>query len=408
MKCNPVFGILGTVAVIFGYHVAEAAKESVVYSFAGYSTDGQNPEAGVIDVNGTLYGTTYLGGTNDLGTVFALDPATATETILSSFTHDEANGAWPAAGLIVDKGQLYGTTYNGGPDYDGTVFAIDPKTGSETVLYAFQSGADGFWPYAGVTDVRGALYGVTYEGGTFGYGTVFSIDRKTGVEIILHSFQSNASDGGFPYAGLSDIGGILYGTTVLGGSGHCDTSGCGSVYSVDPHTGAVTVLHAFANHTKDGNYPFSPLIELKGRLYGTTFAGGGNGCASAEGCGTIFSVDPKTGDEHLLHKFRPNSMDGLYPYAGLIEVGGTLYGTTFGGGTGSCIELGSRGCGTVFSIELATGVETIVYSFRGGNDGAGPYAGLIDVNGVLYGTTSMGGGTGCHATGCGTVFKIKL
>jgi uncharacterized repeat protein (TIGR03803 family) len=92
--------------------------------------------------------------------------------------------------------------------------------------------------------------------------------------------------------------------------------------------------------------------------------------------------------------------DGAWPLAGLIDVGGTLYGTTEKGGGGKC----SGGCGTVFKI-TTTGVETVLYSFRGGGDGAYPEAGLIDVEGMLYGTANVGGGA--NSQGTGTVFKVK-
>jgi uncharacterized repeat protein (TIGR03803 family) len=85
-------------------------------------------------------------------------------------------------------------------------------------------------------------------------------------------------------------------------------------------------------------------------------------------------------------------------------VKGILYGTTgSGGGSRNCYY----GCGTVFSIDPNTGVETILYAFRGGTDGATPAASLREVKGTLYGTTDAGGGTGCYGYGCGTVFALS-
>ncbi len=94
----------------------------------------------------------------------------------------------------------------------------------------------------------------------------------------------------------------------------------------------------------------------------------------------------------ILHEFGRSAGDGANPSADLIDVGGTLYGTTAYGGT--------RNAGTVFSTTLG-GEETVLHSFGGSRDGANPTARLLDVNGTLYGTTSSGG-----ANSSGTVFSI--
>jgi hypothetical protein len=133
------------------------------------------------------------------------------------------------------------------------------------------------------------------------------------------------------------------------------------------------------------------VIDVGGVLYGTTDSG------------AFYSVTT-AGAENTLHNFDGGS-DGANPYSGLINVGGLLYGTTDTGGGSGC---NGEGCGTVYSITTA-GAEAIVYAFKGGNDGIGPQAGLLDVGGTLYGTTVGGGGqVDCFAGGsCGTVFKVK-
>ncbi len=131
---------------------------------------------------------------------------------------------------------------------------------------------------------------------------------------------------------------------------------------------------------------------MNGTLYGTTWDGG------AYNDGSVFSIDLSTGAETILHSF--DNTDGQWPVAGLINVKGTLYGTTFyGGAYTTCGD--SFGCGTVFSLDPTTGVETVLYSF-GGTDGATPEGGLIHVNGGFYGTTCCGG-----TDGYGTVFMLK-
>ena len=116
----------------------------------------------------------------------------------------------------------------------------------------------------------------------------------------------------------------------------------------------------------DGAQPYAGLIDVNGTLYGTTSQGGGSGCATTitSGCGTVFSITP-SGQETVLHAFTGGS-DGANPKAALIDVNGTLYGTTFHGGDTKC-----KGCGTVFSI-TPSGVEKVLHSFSGPPDVRGP------------------------------------
>ena len=113
-----------------------------------------------------------------------------------------------------------------------------------------------------------------------------------------------------------------------------------------------------------------------------------------------------TGTEKVLHSFG-NSPDGARPTAGLIDVSGTLYGTTTTGGTTGCGESPYSGCGVVYRISTS-GMEKVVYSFVPTNDGPNdPAVGLTDVNGILYGTAEAGGNDdGCSDQGCGIVFSV--
>lgn len=148
-----------------------AGTETVLYSFGGDKTDGMWPLGRlVMDSAGNLYGTTsattFAGGINNLGTVFEIS-ATGTETILHSFAGGTTDGAQPDAGLIMDSaGNLYGTTADGGTYGAGTVFKISAN-GTETVLYSFAGGTtDGAQPEAGlIMDSTGNLYGTTRSGG---------------------------------------------------------------------------------------------------------------------------------------------------------------------------------------------------------------------------------------------------
>ena len=212
---------------------AATFKERVLHSFAGGGADGANPAAGVIHVKGVLYGTTVYGSGDGLrGTVFAVDRRTGAETVVYSFCSQRSckDGFNPWGGLIAVKGKLYGTTQEGGSGFDGqqfgTAFALDPSTGAEKVLYSFcqqQNCPDGMYPTVSLIDVSGTLYGTTQTGGNGNdseNGTAFALDRKTGTETVLYDFcsQKNCTDGEQPRASLIAVNGTLYGTTLSGGA----------------------------------------------------------------------------------------------------------------------------------------------------------------------------------------------
>ncbi len=377
----------------------------LLYSFAGGS-DAAFPVAGLTNVSGELYGTAGGGGTSrncsdaGCGTVFEISTS-GSESLLYRFKNSP-DGAIPLAGMIVLNGVLYGTTSKGGGTTTscaagcGTVFDVD-TSGKEHVLYAFQGGTgDGAAPSASLAAINGTLYGTTLLGGPTstecpkGCGTVFSISAS-GTEQVLHTFAASP-DGIRPEAGLLAVGGKLYGTTYGGG-----TNNFGTVFDISA-SGHEKVLYRFSGGL-DGAYPRAGLIETNGKLYGTTEAGGGK--KSACSCGTVFEISP-SGVEHVVYRFK-GGKDGESPYAPVAVLNHKLYGTTAAGGIyGSGCGGGFR-CGTVFEV-TESGTERVLHRFSGYPDGAYPYAGLLDVSGTLYGTTSQGGSTvsGC----CGTVFKF--
>jgi uncharacterized repeat protein (TIGR03803 family) len=360
--------------------------ETVLHSFGASSTDGNVPYAGLImDTSGNLYGTTTLGGANNVGTVFKISTS-GTETMLHSFGAGSTDGQHPDAGLVMDSaGNLYGTTLFGGANNVGTVFKIS-TSGTESTLYSFgASSTDGKGTYAGlIMDSAGNLYGTTYEGGANNKGTVFKISAS-GTESILYSFGASSTDGEYSYAGLiMDSAGNLYGTTEFGGA-----NDEGTVFKISA-SGTESILYSFGASSTDGVQPYAGLImDSAGNLYGTTVDGG------AKNAGTVFKISV-SGTESILYSFGASSTDGEVPQGGLImDSAGNLNGTTSKGGANST--------GTVFKIS-ASGVESILYSFGASStDGVWPEVGLImDSSGNLYGTTSIGG-----ANNEGTVFKIE-
>ena len=308
------------------------------------------------------------------------------------------DGAYPFAGLLRDSaGNLYGTTRGAGQaGLEGSVFKFTPL-GKFKLLHSFVGGGpDGAQPSSGlVRDSLGNLYGTTAGWGT-SPGTIFKL-TKYGVFSVLHTFTGGAG-GAVPLGPLVlDPAGNLYGATGAGGNPTCGGGrGCGVVFKLDP-SGKETVLHTFLGG-KRGTYPNGGLIrDAAGDLYGTTLAGGGTG-----NHGVVFKLDP-AGNETVLYAFKAEP-DGSHPNGGLIQdAAGNFYGTTLWGGKGNCQGMS---CGVVFKLDT-NGNETVLYSFSGVPDGGNPVAGLVmDPVSNLYGTTLTGGAPGCLDYACGVVFKL--
>jgi uncharacterized repeat protein (TIGR03803 family) len=318
------------------FELTPKGKETVLHNFEPQvGNDGGAPGASLImDKEGNLYGTTVGGGLG-VGAVFKLTKAAAwAETTLHSFGSTATDGFEPRSNLVMDaSGNLYGTTelggggaYGGG-NGGGAVYKVTPE-GVETILYAFCSEAncvDGMAPFAGLLmDAKGDLYGTTVNGGTLDQGVVFKL-TPAGTETVLHSFDSQKGDGYSPYGGLvRDKEGNFYGTTLFGGA-----YSSGAVYKLTGKT--ENLFYSFGSQSGDGNSPYDTLvIDSSGNLYGTTEHGGTGNCAS--GCGTVFMITPG-GSETVLWDFGGQGKDdGAYPYAGVYLRGGDLYGTTISGG----------------------------------------------------------------------------
>lgn len=262
------------------FKVDPSGKETVLYRFAGNPTDGQTPEQGLVrDPTGDLFGTTFQGGTNGLGTVFKVDAA-GTETVIHNFSGTD--GYIPFGGSLLrdSAGSLYGTTLGGGSQGGGIVFKMD-ASGNETILHNFAYGtSDAYAPSGTLTrGPSGSLYGASLYGGTFNFGTVFKIEPN-GAETVLYSFSAASGDGALPGGGLVlDNLGNLYGTTNSGGSSYY-----GTVFKLDP-SGTETILHSFSG--ADGRLPELGLVrDSSGNLYGTTQYGG------AYGGGVVFKIVP--------------------------------------------------------------------------------------------------------------------
>jgi uncharacterized repeat protein (TIGR03803 family) len=212
-------------------------RERIIHAFNG--KDGAVGSLGPLLLSGkNLYGVTEEGGAHSAGTVFKLSPAGKkhwTLTTLYSFKRTPNDAAWPYGGLVADSaGSLYGTTYYGGTKNLGTVFELKRNAKGayhERVLYSFMGGSDGSSPTSTLLLASsGDLYGTTSAGGSIcDCGTIFSVNSTSGKEQVLHAFGTG-KDGAYPYYGLvKDASGNYYGSTVAGGN-----SNQGTVFEFTP------------------------------------------------------------------------------------------------------------------------------------------------------------------------------
>ncbi len=369
---------------------ASTGTEHVLYSFTGGNDGGDPASALTFDARGNLYGTSVTGGTSSCGTIFELAPQASswTETVLHDFSCF-GDGKNPYGGVIRDAhGNLDGTTVAGGSggscsDGCGVVFQL--LSSGERVLHDFAGGNDGFGPGGAVTlDTRGNIYGTTPDGGAYSSGVVYQISARRTHESIIHTF-TGGSDGGTGSLGalLRDASGSLYGATETGGA-----HGAGTIFKLSKpskHGWSFKTLYAFAGNP-DGASPYGGVIaDASGNLYGTTYYGG------ASGQGVVFELRRHAHGkyvERVLYSFKGGS-DGSSSTSTLIfGASGELYGTTSAGG-GYC------NCGTIFKVSVKSGKEMVLHDFGNGSDGAFPYYGLTkDPSGNFYGTTVQGGTSG--------------
>lgn len=303
------------------------------------------------------------------------------------------------------------------------VLALSAQAQTFQVIHSFTGGPDGSHPQAGLTqDKAGNLYATTTEGAyhggdcvTSGCGAVIKLSQQRSVWMSSPLYAFQGGDGGWlPDAGvIAGSQGTLYGTTSAGGAGN-GGFGYGVVYGLQPasHDCAEgvcpwteNVLYQFAAGS-DGWQPTlgNLVFDRAGNIYGTTEDGGSGGCYGGFGCGVVFKLTPSNGGwiETVLYSFTGGG-DGAYPQSGLLlDQSGNIYGTATSGGIGNCNAYVS-GCGVVFELTPSNRgwTQTVLYSFTGGADGGVPEGGLTwGAAGILYGTTTAGG------AGNGTVFEL--
>jgi uncharacterized repeat protein (TIGR03803 family) len=400
--------LLTLVGVLIMLATQSAAQTySVLHAFNNQG-DGAQPSAGVtLDRAGNLYGTTS-GWPNNTSTVFELSRAGSGWTVHVLHTFGSGlDGALPWAGVVFGPdGTLYGTTVLGGQFGNGTVYDLRPPATVcetvecpwiETILYNFTGANDGSGPqYGNLTfDSAGNIYGTTVAGGAHDNGVVFKLSRSDGAwtESVLYSF-SGRPDGAHPASGVTfDSAGNLYGTTQQGG-----TENYGTIYQLTPSGSGwtETVLFSF-NDSGSGETPVAGVVlDQSGNLYGTARTGGGT-------LGTVYQLQPSNGNWlfNLLYSF---SVPGDPQDTPTLDRSGNLFGTAGGNPpyfAGSVFKLTPGSSGWTY-----TDVYDFVDDFN--SDGYSPSGSVVlDQSGNLYGTTFYGGHypEGC-GLGCGVVWEI--
>jgi uncharacterized repeat protein (TIGR03803 family) len=416
---NSVASPAGIVSLVpFVLFAASPCLAGVFHTFTtpvnGTNADGANPAAGLVLSGGVLCGTTLNGGMQGAGTAFYLSPDASGFNAFRSFANTPDAGN-PQGDLAVSGNSFVGTSFGGGSKGVGTIF-VGQTNGNVSVVRSFSTvsadtatNSGGASPTALLALSGSTVFGTTTAGGASANGTVFSFNTNGSTFSVLHDFSlldsvtGTNADGAVPWGGLILVGNTLYGTASAGGAG-----GNGVVFSVNTAGSNFTTLHSFTAldtvtvTNVDGAIPFGGLVFSNDLLYGTTTAGGQGGR------GTIFSIQTNGLGFSVLHHFEATdplmgtNADGAAPCAALTLSGNILYGTATAGGAGAN--------GTVFSVRTDTTQFNTLHSFTpmdpssGTNaDGAFPVAGLVLLGNSLYGTAFSGG-----LGSAGTVFSLPI
>lgn len=291
-----------------------------LYDFIS-SSSGKNPFGGMVYVSGTiLYGTCKAGGANNYGTLFSFDYSSNTFSLLTTFTH--TNGREPRGNLLkASNGSVYGTTFYGGSSSGGTLFEYNPSTSTFTKRVDF-TGTNGSYPYSGlIQSSTGKLWGVTTSGGSNGEGVIYEYTISNNTLTRRYSLSSS-TNGSYPYCDLIEApNGDLYGTAPGGGA-----NGQGTLFSFDTTSYSFTNEMSF-NWGFNGRQPYASLmITPSGKIFGMTLEGGWYDN------GVLFEYEYLTSTYSVKCEFISYGL-GKKPIAGMIKASNNkLYGTTETGG----------------------------------------------------------------------------
>ena len=383
------------------------------------SVSGSFPQSELIEYNGLVYGTASRGGTVDKGTLFVFDPKANTISKLIDFTGG-IEGARPNSSLLLFNNLLYGTTTSGGLDDSGTIFSYDPVQSVFKTEHSLIFTKDSYAPNGNLTRIDNNLYG--YASG----GYIFQFDVASGIYSIRDTLEYNVE--GNSVIGLTAVDNSIYAVAGSGGSG-----GLGTFFKFDPISNTTTVIQSFGyqlgrptnrpllygdklisvtGYNNDGyivEYDlvaevFQPIIQFDGKSYGRAISGkltlynnslfGLANYGGSNNSGTIVRIDTETNELYNEKNFSvtPN---GSGPSGNIVNVNGIIYGTTESGGL-------QGGFGCLFGYNITDGTYSLLTEFNG-IIGKKPIAGVTENDKVLYGSTRNGG-----ALDAGTIFQFDL
>lgn len=411
--------------------------ESVLWNF-GNGNDGQYPqESFVYDSNNDLlYGTTFSGGSNGGGTIISFDPSNNTESIVWNFGSVIYDGQLPFGTLVYDanNGNYYGMTYSGGTNGAGAIISFNPTTNTESVGWNFGSGSDGQNPYGNLVYGinQGLLYGMTYFGGSNGEGSIISFNPTTDAETVVWNF-GNGNDGKYPQGELvyNIVNGLFYGTTTSGGSygmgtilsfnpmnsltlnnlipgtytiTATDNNGCSATSSVSitqPSSLSVTAsiiqnvsCFGFSNgsiqvNPEGGTLPYtylwnngaitSSITGLTAGTGGTTYSAMVTDNCNSSASASVIIVEP-----------------ALLSISIASQTNVSCYGYSNGSATPNTATGGTPPYTYSWSGGKPLNPESVIWNFGSGSDGQQPGASFVyDANnGLFYGTSPYGGSHG--------------
>lgn len=396
--------------------------------------EGYPPSGALTIVGSVLYGATQYGGMYDYGTIFRMDKDGSDFEIMYNFNN--AEGAYPRGGLLYYDNALYGMASNGGVTGHGVIFKIQTDGSMYTRIHNFDgTAANGRYPYGSLINIGTTMYGMTNQGGTFGYGTIFRINTDGTAFTLMHSFNSTTTNGRYPYGDL-----MLYGTNFYGMTPEGGTFGYGTIFRIGTGGTGFTLLHSFNSTITNGRNPYNSLVTDGINLYGLTLSGGlwdqgtafrialggtgftilvnfetalgynprssllrisstlygltsyGNGFD-----GSTFRVNTDGSGFSVLHIFNPTPTDGTYPTGGAVQSGTSIYGMTSNG-------FSTTNSGGIYSMNIDGTGYAALHAFAGPPEGAYPWGlntPIIDGT-AMYGMTQSGG-----ASGTGTIFSMN-
>ncbi len=428
---------------------APVATETVIFTFGGtvnvagtQVNDGEQPEGNVTLSNDgkVLYGRTYIGGADGLGTIFSVNIDGTNYQLLHSFSGQPGDGSEPrhnSMALSPDGSTLYGMAHEGGDGKspgNGIIFSYDltnTTPDAYQVVYSWQGAPDGATPHGSVILAGSTMYGMTEDGGdNHNNGVLFEMpvpingQQTSDAPTILYNFGNGSADGAKPHGTPILVNGILYGMTREGGD-----QGYGVLFKWDPSqkgdaSQGMTILHSFngkhvaSGEPPDGATPYhgNPLF-YDNALYGMTTEGGLDSSgkpSDSSGDGIIFRYDLDPSDKtpyQVLHYFRGGFNGGANPDGSLTLVNNKLYGVTTAGGANG--ESKGDGDGTFFSINPDGSDYTVLYSFhkKTGYHPIDSLTPLVHPDGrvTFYGMTQDGGITSAFTPNPkGTIFAITI